>query len=282
MSRAMPNLNNLQEVQFIFPWAYYNFSGFLNENSPWMTSNEQKKHFGSLFQDKLGCTLSISNLEGVAREMVGRASSGANNSGNISDIVYKDEEKSIFFFCGSCLGFDAIMHEARSFELAIIHEPYQIKYAGSRFPDQHLDHIHPKEALIQEADAFVSSHSGSHCSRIGLHIRRGDYREWQSGGYFYDDDFWVDIASRNISGSTKVYIFTNEQQGELVETLVDMGCILSEGDAYSDMARLMLMDSIYGPPSTFPILARMLSRSYHGRNIAYSMLEAKGEGVAST
>ena len=99
---------------------------------------------------------------------------------------------------------------------------------------------------------------------VGIHIRRGDYRTYLNGKYYYDDDSWLTWITRvrsvfNSEARRFVgVVFSNEKVVKIIDSSGDL--ILGPGDAYEDLHLLSKCDYIIGPPSTFSGWASYIGR----------------------
>lgn len=90
---------------------------------------------------------------------------------------------------------------------------------------------------------------------VGFHVRRADYREYEGGKYFIDDEQWISIlqsvrAQVNASGAKFVgVICSNENVEHLTHGSKDL--FLGPGGMLSDLALLGHCRLIVAPPSTF-------------------------------
>jgi len=94
---------------------------------------------------------------------------------------------------------------------------------------------------------------------IGLHIRRGDYSEFQGGRYFYSDQQYQTIMQRMDSllretgqGKFKVVVFSNESVDLFPG---DASVVTSRNKWFIDQAAMGQCDYLIGPPSTFTLWA---------------------------
>ncbi|WP_289108562.1 alpha-1,2-fucosyltransferase [uncultured Dubosiella sp.] len=97
---------------------------------------------------------------------------------------------------------------------------------------------------------------------IGVHIRRGDYRNWRNGEYFFDDEiykWYIDqlvkcFPNKNLT----VFIFSNEVVNKSFFLDNNYDLIIPNGTAEEDFHLMTKMDYIIGPPSTFSGVASFL------------------------
>ena len=146
------------------------------------------------------------------------------------------------------------------------------KYTGwcVRFPDlfeKYKDEIislfefMPK---VRENVAEVLSQSTQDSIKIGIHIRRGDYRTWCGGRYFFDDNQYIAVIQQFIKlqqGKTiDVYICSNDPQldkEQYSQQLHDANVYFPCGTPAEDLCLLSECDYLIGPPSTFTLVASM-------------------------
>lgn len=115
-----------------------------------------------------------------------------------------------------------------------------------RRPDQLL-------ACMPEADV-----------RLGLHIRRGDYRTWHNGCYYYSDEQYIGVLRQFMAMHTgqRVQVFICGNDPELDESTYrqafpDTVLTFPKGSAIEDLYLLSQCDWLMGPPSTFTLVASM-------------------------
>ena len=100
--------------------------------------------------------------------------------------------------------------------------------------------------------------------RLGVHIRRGDYAQWQGGRYCYDDATYVRHINRfatfHEGSEVHVYLSTNDPTVSAAEfqrqcPAVKVHCL--SGSAPEDLFMLSVCDFLIGAPSTFSLVAAM-------------------------
>lgn len=95
---------------------------------------------------------------------------------------------------------------------------------------------------------------------VGIHIRRGDYQEWQGGRFFFHDDVYLRIISqvrdyyRDKSLSCWVVVCSNDSEAPVCGQ--DQ---VSRGRWFADQLVLQNCDVLVGPPSTFTLWASYIS-----------------------
>lgn len=107
---------------------------------------------------------------------------------------------------------------------------------------------------------------------VAVHARRGDYREFQGGRYYFTDEelgFWMRaLASHD---SVRFVFFSNEKINLSYYRNLGLDVVQSDGDAIDDLCRMSKCDYVMGPDSTYSWFAMMMG------HIPRLMLE-KGHG----
>ncbi len=107
---------------------------------------------------------------------------------------------------------------------------------------------------------------------IAIHIRRGDYKEWENGKYYYEDAVYINAINKIkelINTPIKIFIFTNDSElnSKLYESHSD-SIYFSKNDVKSDHYLMSKCDYIIGPPSSFSMWASYIGNTpfYHIRD----------------
>jgi hypothetical protein len=161
---------------------------------------------------------------------------------------------------------EKLIESFKNYDLVIIHEPYNyIHQLGERY-ESDLSSIAPSEKLYNAQLRHILSFSNEK-KRVGLHIRNGDYKEWSDGQYFYSEHYWLEAALKFLNEDYQVWIFSNDLSVLLKEKLIEVGAIISCENFEVDFVRLMLMNEIVAPPSTFSSMAYQISSKFYNNEI---------------
>ncbi len=100
--------------------------------------------------------------------------------------------------------------------------------------------------------------------RLGVHIRRGDYAQWNDGIYCYDDETYARHIRRfaELHHDREVHVYLSTNDGEVTEERFQALCPdvhihHLQGNAPEDLFMLSACDFLIGPPSTFSLVAAM-------------------------
>ena len=116
--------------------------------------------------------------------------------------------------------------------------------------------------------------AGDHKSRIGLHIRRGDYKDFLGGAYYYTNEQYCEVMRK-----VKEYfrgkeirwlICSNEPVDREAFSAFDI--VLGNGQIVEDMYGFTACDYIVEPPSTYTGWT-----AFYGKKPIYYMEKITGE-----
>ncbi|MES2568232.1 MAG: alpha-1,2-fucosyltransferase [Bacteroidota bacterium] len=115
----------------------------------------------------------------------------------------------------------------------------------SYFASLYLDKINPKLNDLLSSDLI----------NIAIHIRRGDYKEWENGKYYYEDETYlkaIEKMSQLINAPFRVLLFTNDDHlNNNLYLNSHSNTYFSKQDVKSDHYLMSRCDYIIGPPSSF-------------------------------
>ena len=152
-----------------------------------------------------------------------------------------------------------------------------------KYRDEITDHFtldsqytDPVKAKMQK----VEQGSTGSIVRLGVHIRRGDYRIFHDGKYLYDDEVYQRHIRRFMmlhpGKAIHVYIATNDP--EVKESSYQEQCPGAHvhclgGSSPEDLFMLSECDYLIGPPSTYSLVAAMY------RDIPLYRMDETDEGM---
>lgn len=112
----------------------------------------------------------------------------------------------------------------------------------------------PNEDICQRIEHTMAKYKSEGYFVIGVHIRRGDYKTFMDGKYFYElEDYAVTMHSLvSLYDDRRVMFFisTNEQYDPMVFSGLSL-CQFENTTVAHDLYTLSLCDRIIGPLSTF-------------------------------
>lgn len=135
------------------------------------------------------------------------------------------------------------------------------------------DFFKEKFALKEKIDDNISTLLSKDIIKLGIHIRRGNYKKWENGKYYFDDTVYIKVIKRMISLLNKpvyLFIFSNEiVNKELYFNEFGTNIYFSKNEYFIDHFIMSNCDYLIGPPSTFTAYASLIGKAqyYHIHNI---------------
>lgn len=256
-------LAQLLDLEVAFPWASENFSSYLAPASYWLKSMPTAN---AIFQEKLGIPLTALSISRQSRKYEALYEKENNlDAFGWERLIYSDKSNDVLYLRGK-IDFTSqpVQNLIQDHALTIIHEPFELVYLENlTLVGEDLNTIRPKKSLFDRQARHVA-HVAAGKPTVGLHIRRGDYARWQGGSYYYSDDFWCTNAARFVASGRSVWVYTNDLSDELTSRLLDLGANLSVEDFSNHFVRMMFMEKIFGPPSTFSSTAANIAKKVFG------------------
>jgi len=142
--------------------------------------------------------------------------------------------------------------------------------------EKHRDFItnyfEPLEIHRNSAENVIASLKNKFKTIVGIHIRRGDYRNFLNGKYFYELETYKNVI-KNIAkffgnDSTAFVVCSNENID--LDFFNGMNVFKGPGHFVADLHALSLCDYIAGPPSTFSMWA-----SFYGQKPLWQIKNVK-------
>jgi len=103
---------------------------------------------------------------------------------------------------------------------------------------------------------------------VGVHVRQGDYQNWEEGKYYYSSQQYAEIMSRveKLFPGDRVAFFIASDEPQAISDYADYSAVFGGKNAVEDMYSLAACDYIVGPPSTFSAWS-----SFYGRTPRYTI-----------
>lgn len=139
----------------------------------------------------------------------------------------------------------------------------------------------PKEKYLVNVKKMYSYICGTGKDEIyvGVHIRRGDYLNWQGGKYYFNDNVYNNVLHNieDIFEEKKIcFILFSNEEIQVQNFDVDSRIVCSEGSAIEDHWLMSKCDYLVGPPSTFTRWA-----AYMGKK-PLAFIESKNQNFAES
>ncbi|MFN3405095.1 MAG: alpha-1,2-fucosyltransferase [Cytophagaceae bacterium] len=98
---------------------------------------------------------------------------------------------------------------------------------------------------------------------VAVHIRRGDYKEFMNGIYFFEDEVYRDYMKKfaGFFEGKKVVFILCSNEAITIEAFNGLDCRISGGNFVEDNYILSQCDFIIGPPSTYSMWASFFGDS---------------------
>ncbi len=155
-------------------------------------------------------------------------------------------------------------------QFMLIHNTFVVKGWEVRFYDLFIKYKREilalfafDEVIISKTRSFMGKKAENEL-RLGVHIRRGDYKTWKNGKYFYEDDVYQDYIRQFKSlfpeKDITVYICSNDpslNKASYQARLPNIKIVFPQGGQEDDLCLLSECDYLIGAPSTFSLVASM-------------------------
>ncbi len=110
----------------------------------------------------------------------------------------------------------------------------------------------PADNVIQRVNSYFEDYDGI---TVGMHVRRGDYKDYLDGKYYFPDNVYAQVIEQLRSlfteneGSVRFLICSNEPFNS--SSSQNDTFFIKDADAITDLYALSRCDYIVGPPSSF-------------------------------
>lgn len=132
---------------------------------------------------------------------------------------------------------------------------YRASYKYFPFEEEKIKKIYrPNLNICKDVESIFSDYKKDGYFIIGVHIRRGDYKEWENGKYYFElNEYALQMAELlKIYPEKKVIFFISTNESDLGNYFEDINTFKIENATVAhDLYALSMCDRIIGPLSTF-------------------------------
>ena len=110
--------------------------------------------------------------------------------------------------------------------------------------------LRPAEEIVSKVGKYFENYDGM---TVGVHIRRGDYKSYLGGKYYFSDECYLRIIDqiRALYDGTKIrFLLCSNEKFNIPEEAKDM-FMIEKSDGITDLYALSKCDIIIGPPSSY-------------------------------
>lgn len=126
----------------------------------------------------------------------------------------------------------------------------------------------PNEDILNQAEDLFNQYRHHNTLIVGIHIRRGDYKSFHNGAYYYSLEQYNLFLKKltNLFNKQHLAFFLASNEDIDISKFSEYNCFkFNTGSSTLDMVGLSICDYICGPPSTFSTWASF----YHDRPLYY-------------
>lgn len=121
-----------------------------------------------------------------------------------------------------------------------------------------LDVFKPKKEFQTLIDDYIKENFEHNAIIVGLHLRRGDYRTFEGGKYYYSLENYLSIIEKlntEFQHKVKFMIASNDNETLKYFKNFNLPIVFAPNHELLDMYCLAMCDYIVGPPSTYTMWA---------------------------
>lgn len=145
--------------------------------------------------------------------------------------------------------------------------------------DKHIEAIRQLFAFDKSVAKNVERYTKGTELAVGIHIRRGDYRTFHNGQFYFEDDTFISCVNRLLQllpsdKKVKVFVCGNDPKinRQHYRDSINAEVVFPDGSATEDLCLLSQCDYLIGPVSSFSLIATM-----YGKAKLYWMNKARGD-----
>jgi hypothetical protein len=156
-----------------------------------------------------------------------------------------------------------LVHAARRGRVVYAGWDFRVQELLVRHRDEVRNRFRPRDEVTQPVRARLDALRHGHETLIGIHVRRGDYRDFGGGQFLFDDATYQRLALRLIGAlgpeaSRASIVLVSDEPTRWPSELDGVPVTRFEGSPIEDMVALSFCDRILGPPSTFAMSASLI------------------------
>lgn len=114
--------------------------------------------------------------------------------------------------------------------------------------------IKPKKEFLVNVDKISADLYSRYELLVGIHLRRGDYREYRNGEYFFEDEEYKNFMTAfkaNFPPEKKIVFVMCSNEKISADHFGETDCYIAQGNPIEDLYLLSRCNYIMGPPSTY-------------------------------
>lgn len=128
-------------------------------------------------------------------------------------------------------------------------------FNGSYY-EQIVKLFEPQKTIIDDVDILLSRKKAEYDCVIGIHIRRGDYRSFMNGIYYYENSTYLNLMLKlqeklQLCEKRVTFLLCSDEIINLNDFEGTNNFIIPNNEIMKDLYGLSKCDYIMGPPSTF-------------------------------
>jgi hypothetical protein len=158
---------------------------------------------------------------------------------------------------------EELVHAARRGRVVYAGWDFRVQDLLVRHRDEVRSRFRPRLEVTQPVRARLDTLRQGHDTLLGVHVRRGDYRDFGGGQFFFDDADYQRLSLSLIDAlgpeaSRPRIVLVSDEPTHWPSELHGVPVTRFEGSPIEDMVALSFCDRMLGPPSTFAMSASLI------------------------
>lgn len=258
---------NLLNPSFI-DYAHY-FKGSISNSVPKFPANENNEQFNKNKQSKVR-----NYIIKIFSKLISKIFCNSNYNGKFITLINLSAEKYINkeFDLNDIKNINLLSKAKLTFVKGWLFRDY--KNAEKHYQTI-KKYFEPLDIYLHNINNFIANLKNQYDKLIGIHIRRGDYRNFENGKFYYEDEVYINYINqlKNLFKNYNIIfiLFSNEKNDTEPYKKEGLNITNGYGDFIEDLYSLSKCDYIIGPPSTYSLWA-----SYYGK-VPHRFINSKNE-----